>query len=138
MSEDKIERSRQYLRSWRATKRVLQKISTQNNNTELDSLEESETVTEGQWDTGDTLGSTENTMNLSSPMSSEASWPSEETDWEDDLEEVMDIAEKKDGTSDQEDSMASYDCVFIMLGDLDESPIFNSVSVAEYITKGKI
>lgn len=107
MSEDKIERSRQYLRSWRATKRVLQKISTQNNSTELDSLEESETVTEGQWDAGDTLGSTENTMNLSSPMSSEASWPSEETDWEDDLEEVMDTAEKKDGTSDQEDSMAS-------------------------------
>jgi len=107
MSEDKIERSRQYLRSWRATKRVLQKISTQNNSTELDCLEESETVTEGQWDAGDTLGSTENTMNLSSPMSSEASWPSEETDWEDDLEEVMDTAEKKDGTSDQEDSMPS-------------------------------
>ncbi len=40
-------------------------------------------------------------------MSSEASCPSEENDWKDNLEEVMDLGENKDDTSDQEDSKAS-------------------------------
>ncbi len=77
----------------------------------MDSLDDHcETVTEGQWDAGDTLGSTEDITYHPSPvsseassMSSEASCPSEENDWEDNLEEVMDLGENKDDASDQEE-----------------------------------
>ncbi|KAF4114177.1 hypothetical protein G5714_004400 [Onychostoma macrolepis] len=61
-----------------------------------------------------TLGSMEDTTYHPSPvsseassMSSEASCPLEENDWEDNLEEVMDLGENKDDTSDQEDSKSS-------------------------------